>query len=242
MPPKHFKVLSYNIHRGIGLDMQLDLARTAAFIKKTAPDVAALQEVDDRTRRSFGVNQAAKLAELTGMHAFFGRAMDYDGGYYGECILSKFPARRLVVHPLPAESGYEPRALVELEIAPFADSAPIVFFGTHLDHETTERQRMRQVERILEITSRRTDPIMILAGDMNDRPKSRSIVRLCEHWIDAGPSGASDFTFPADRPDHRIDYILHRGPGIAKVVGASIPDEPLVSDHRPVVATFEIAG
>lgn len=241
MASKLLRVLTYNIHRGIGLDMQLDLARTAAFIKKVAPDVAALQEVDDRTRRSFGVNQTAKLAELTGMHAFFGRAMDYDGGWYGECILSKYPARRLVVHPLPADSGYEPRAMVELEIAPFADTPPVIFYGTHLDHETPEKQRMMQVERMLELTSSRTDKIMILAGDMNDRPGSRPIRRLLDRWKDAGPTHDGAFTYPADRPDHKIDYILHRGDGIVRVVESMIPVEPLVSDHRPVVATFEIA-
>ncbi|MCY2995293.1 MAG: hypothetical protein NTY19_46640 [Planctomycetota bacterium] len=87
--PLRIRVLTYNIQHGEGTDGKIDLARTAAVIKRLTPDLAALQEVDKATTRSRGVDQAAELGKLTGMHVAFGKAMDFAGGRYGEAILSR---------------------------------------------------------------------------------------------------------------------------------------------------------
>src|SRR5687768_6315860 len=85
--PRVVRVLTYNIHHGEGTDRRFDLERLAAVIKSVNPDLVGLQEVDEKTARSNGVDQAARLGELTGMHAIFGKAMDYQGGAYGLAIL-----------------------------------------------------------------------------------------------------------------------------------------------------------
>lgn len=60
-------------------------------ITNLQPDLVALQEVDQKTGRSSGIDQAAELGHLTGMHWVFGKAMDYQGGGYGLAVLSRFP-------------------------------------------------------------------------------------------------------------------------------------------------------
>ena len=75
-----FRILSYNVRAGRGLDGSPALDRQAAVIRALAPDVVALQEVDRCTQRSGGIDQAAALAESTGMHAVFARAIDFEGG------------------------------------------------------------------------------------------------------------------------------------------------------------------
>ena len=37
---------------------------------------------------------------MTGFHACFGRAMKYDGGEYGDLILSRFPVEKTETHAL----------------------------------------------------------------------------------------------------------------------------------------------
>src|SRR5688500_8381796 len=74
------RVLSYNIHHGEGTDRKFDLERLAKIIRAAEPDVVALQEVDRKTRRASGVDQAAELGKLTDMHVEFGNAMNYSGG------------------------------------------------------------------------------------------------------------------------------------------------------------------
>ena len=46
----------------------------------------------------------------------------------------------------------------------------------------------------------------------------------------------AELTFPADKPNRRLDYIFHKG---LKLVEAAVVPE-VISDHRPVVATFEL--
>src|SRR5688572_12746619 len=81
--PLRLRVLTYNIHHAEGTDGKLDLARIARVIHEQQPDLVALQEVDVKTRRTGGVDQAAELAKLTGMHVAFGKGIDFQGGEYG---------------------------------------------------------------------------------------------------------------------------------------------------------------
>ena len=88
--PTTVRVLTYNIHHGEGRDGELDLPRLGRVITSVQPDLVALQEVDVGTSRVGGVDQLAELARLTGMHAQFGKAMDYMGGGYGVAVLSRW--------------------------------------------------------------------------------------------------------------------------------------------------------
>ncbi len=107
--PRTLRVLTYNIHHGEGTDGNIDLPRQAEIVKSIQPDLVALQEVDQRTERTSGVNQLEELARLTGMHAQFGKAMDYSGGSYGVAVLSRWPFVSTRNDPLPAFPDREPR-------------------------------------------------------------------------------------------------------------------------------------
>src|SRR5690606_14987157 len=89
--PLRVRVMAYNIHHCLGIDGELDVERIAGVINAANPDLVTLQEVDNRTERSDRVDQAAELGRLTGMHARFGRAIDHQGGEYGQAILSRWP-------------------------------------------------------------------------------------------------------------------------------------------------------
>src|SRR5690606_31245260 len=70
----------------------VDIAAIAKVINEVKPDFVALQEVDRFTDRSGkDLDQAAALAELTGMHHQFFKAIDRSNGEYGVAILSKYP-------------------------------------------------------------------------------------------------------------------------------------------------------
>ena len=110
------------------------------------PDLVALQEVDVKTRRTGQVDQPARYADLTGLHVAFGKAMDYDGGQYGNAVLSRWPIRTARSHALPTAEGHEPRCVLEVTVQP--DTGPAVtFLSTHLDHKDGQ-VRLRQADRI----------------------------------------------------------------------------------------------
>src|SRR6266508_4259138 len=73
---KSLRVMTYNIHVGVGMDKKLDLQRIAELINAEHPDLIGLQEVDRGVKRTEGKDEIAELAKLTSMNYAFeiGRA------------------------------------------------------------------------------------------------------------------------------------------------------------------------
>ena len=85
-------VVSYNIHRGLGLDRRRDLDRIAAVIAETQPDVIGLQEViredGDRVPEA---DQAVYLGRKLGMEVVMGETRPHGTGTYGNAVLTRLP-------------------------------------------------------------------------------------------------------------------------------------------------------
>jgi endonuclease/exonuclease/phosphatase family metal-dependent hydrolase len=234
--PRELTVLSYNIHHGQGTDGRFDLERLAQVILDADADLVALQEVDLATARAGGVDQAAELAQLTGMHVVFGEAMPYDGGSYGEAVLSRWPVLSHEVLPLPASENHEPRAAVVVVVQPPWSPVALRVAGTHLDHTRDDTDRLAQVRELRKHLETGDLPTL-LVGDLNATPDSAPIALLLDaSWTPADPTLAP--TFPADVPDRKIDWIL-KAPGSAgQLMGAEVLSAPVASDHCPYRARW----
>jgi len=230
------RVLTYNIHHGEGTDGEFDLPRLADVILAAKPDYVLLQEVDERTHRSGHIQQAAELAALTGMRPFFGSAMDYDDGQYGEALL--YGRTPVVVrnHALPHEPEHEPRAAVE-GIVRRAGEPLFRIVGTHLDHTKDSISRADQA-RALTALFGRDDLPTILAGDLNATPDSAPMRTLLASFQASAPEAA---TFPSDSPDRKIDWVLFRPADRWQVVSSRVFDESLASDHCPLLVELELS-
>ena len=101
--------------------------------------------------------------------------------------------------------------------------------------------RMASVAFLRERTETQGDIPVIVAGDLNATPDSRVLAEAAAFLADTCPGDAeSAWTYPADTPTKRIDYILTNDhPGLRCVAFRVIP-EAVASDHRPVLAVFEI--
>jgi len=238
--PVRVRVLTYNIHHGEGTDGRFDLERLAAVIQAQHPDLVALQEVDNRTGRSSGVDQATKLGELTGMTAVFGEAMGYDGGQYGEAVLTSHPVLETRVEPLPYSLDHEPRSALGVKVRLGADGPNVWFIGTHLDHTRDPADRLAQAGEINRLIAEQPDAAVILAGDLNAVPESAVMARFYEMWTDAAAAGGNPQpTIPSDHPRRRIDYVLFRPADRFRVIETRVIDEPVASDHAPLLAVLE---
>jgi endonuclease/exonuclease/phosphatase family metal-dependent hydrolase len=235
--PVTLQVLSYNIHHGEGLDGRLDLERIGAIIRGAQPDLVALQEVDQNLPRTDKVDQSAELARLTGMHVAFGGNYQFDGGDYGNAVLSRRPIRRRQNHRLPMPTPGEPRGLLEVEVE-LDGGEPLVFLAAHLDHRPLDRSRRESAEAINELAAATPNRLSILAGDLNAVPESEVLKILRSQWH--SPEGDSLLTSPAKSPRRQIDYVLLRPASRWRVVDVKVLDEPIASDHRPLLVKLEL--
>ncbi|PQO47630.1 endonuclease/exonuclease/phosphatase family protein [Blastopirellula marina] len=224
------RVMSYNIHHGRGSDDQVDLQRIAAVIKAAQPDLVALQEVDNGVGRSGGVDQTAELARLTGMQGRFFKQIDYDGGEYGQAILSKTPLQTPEIIWLPGEPERERRIVGRAQTT--IHGVTFWFATTHLHHANSA---IRQ-DQAKALNQRFThgDAPMILAGDFNAPPEAPSIARLQKRWTLA-TSDAPLLTFPADKPRKQLDYVVFCPQSAFRCRGAEVVAERVASDHAPLV-------
>jgi len=232
--------MTYNIHVGVGMDKKLDLTRIAGVINQQHPDLVGLQEVDRGVERTQRIDEIAELAKLTKMDFAFAFNLRYQGGQYGVAILSKFPImatdHRLYQNTREAERRGFIRADVQVE------GRLVNFVTTHLDYQY-EDGRIFEAEQLLsalkDIKGR-----LILVGDFNDTPigGAYQLVRptFDDTWSLARPADEG-FSYPADKPTKRIDYILFRRTDRIRAKRAWIVNT-LASDHVPVVADLEIGG
>lgn len=235
------KVMSYNIHIGNPPSKEAsyrDLAAIASVINVQKPDLVALSEVDNKTKRSgVTVNQAKKLGELTGMYYYFTKAMDYQGGEYGDAVLSRFPILDTTRYELPTTNEkFEPRSVAMIMVE--KDGQKFYFAATHLDHTSDDANRILQAKKLVEIIDELSYPL-ILAGDLNAKPESEPIQileqRLTSSCINNCPS-----TFPATNPNRTIDYIMYSPENKFDVVTLKTIYETYASDHLPLVAELEL--
>ncbi|MBM3833455.1 MAG: endonuclease [Verrucomicrobia bacterium] len=232
------RVLTYNIHHAEGTDGRFDYDRLAKIIRSVNPDLVALQEVDQKTQRASGVDQAAELAKLTGLHATFGKTIDYSGGAYGNAILSRWPPLEIKNHPLPSTAGHEPRAALAIRARVDGRGEPLWFAATHLDHTRDESERLAQAVKLNELFANEPAEPIILAGDLNAVPESNVMRNLLSQWNDASAASPQP-TIPSGNPRSRIDYILFRPADGWRIVETRVLEEPVASDHRPLLVLLE---
>lgn len=238
--PIEIRVLSYNIHHGEGLDGKLDLERIAALINRERPDLVALQEVDRGVRRTGGIDEPAELGRLTGMTAIFEKNIEYQGGDYGNAVLTRLPVIYHRNHHLPQSRPGEQRGM--LEVAVRVNGSPLIFYATHFDYHSDDRERLDSVAMFKQLIAAQANVPILLAGDLNAEPCSEVLAQLMEFMTESFKTPATrPFTYPAENPTKRIDYILHnQHPGLWTVTYRII-DEPVASDHRPILAVFQLA-
>src|SRR5712691_3103316 len=212
LPTSHAKiirVMTYNIHVGVGMDKKLDLPRIAGVINQQHPDLVGLQEVDRGVERTQRIDEIAELAKLTKMEYAFAFNLKYQGGQYGVAILSKFPImatdHRLYKNTREAERRGFIRAEVNI------DGRVVNFATTHLDYQY-EDGRVFEAEQLLAALKDVKGPL-ILVGDFNDVPAGGAYKlvsdRFNDAWIDRGLTDPG-YSYPADKPAKRIDYIFMR--------------------------------
>jgi endonuclease/exonuclease/phosphatase family metal-dependent hydrolase len=241
------RILTYNVHRCVGVDGKLDVARVAAVIAQARPDIVALQEVDVGRRRTDHVDQAHTIARRLGMACHFNAAMRVEEEQYGDAILSRGPLTLIKAGPLPGSQairGLEPRGALWVDIE-LEDGRRLQVLNTHLGlvpHEQRAQARALVGPDWMGGALRR-DP-MILLGDFNATPHYSAYRTLAGALKDARRGGAERHaspTFPSRFPMLAIDHMfVSLGITVKAVRALAPPLARLASDHLPLVLDFSL--
>lgn len=239
-PPKGcwgtMRVVSYNVgvfHKS-GSDKTF---MVADMLKEMKADVAGLQELDKGAARTGGVDQLHALSEaLGGWNYRFAPAIPHDGGQYGIGIVSKRKYRILDSWTLSLDrgKGAEQRVLDVVEFPKF------VLATTHLDHKSDAAQlaQAKAVNQALYARYGQTHKVVILCGDFNAKPTSRTVRELKKNWSIVSNQAR---TYDSSKPKQCIDYIMVMDNNSSyEIRYAAVPlkfdkgDVTQASDHLPV--------
>ena len=238
------RVMTYNVHRCVGVDKRLDLERVAEVIAAARPDVVALQELDVGRRRTKGVDQAHRLAELLGMRSHFNAALHVEEERYGDAILTALPERLVRAGPLPHYRkipGLETRGALWVEVEALDGKVQII--NTHLGLAPAEQQAQAAALIGDWMAGEAWVAPAILLGDFNAAPYTRTYRMLARALRDAqhGLPFLPICTFPSRFPFMRIDHVFLAGAWKVRTVETPFSGSARVaSDHLPLVVELEL--
>jgi endonuclease/exonuclease/phosphatase family metal-dependent hydrolase len=238
------RILTYNVHRCVGTDRRLDVARVAEVIAAQAPDIVALQELDVGRARTGGVDQAHRLAQRLGMAFHFNAAFRVEEEQYGDAILTTLPERLIKAGPIPSHprfSRLEPRGA--LWIAVTIGGAELQVINTHLGLVPRE-QRGQAAALAGDAWLGGAARPLILVGDLNATARAGAYrvfaSRLVESRRAARLSRPAP-TFPSTFPVLAIDHVFISDGVVVEAVRTPLdPLSRLASDHLPLVVDFSL--
>jgi endonuclease/exonuclease/phosphatase family metal-dependent hydrolase len=199
------RVMTWNI-KGAQL---ASTERIAAQIREVDPDVVAMQELFFDAEWNGHVDVSAELTRLTGMHGANLVTLEHEGPFgfeiAGQMVLTREPVE---LEPLVLESGRRIGAKFVFREKTFV----MAHLPTELDDRTEGLALIAQ------------ESWNVLLGDLN----AVDVSGLSATQSECGLS------FPSQKPDRRIDWVLTRG----EDAGTCATVSTTASDHLPMVTWF----
>jgi len=226
------RVMTWNIHGGVGTDGRFDIERITNTIKRHEPDVIAIQEVDSRKLVAGARSPFELLREAVGEHGIHAKSITTADGDYGQMLVSRWPLKASEVHDI-SHANREPRRAIETEVC--ADAGSFRVIAAHLGLNLSERRF--QVQRLLEIVKKHPTTTVML-GDFNDWFWPGSLRDAMRHEF---PARTRHPTYPSRFPILRLDRVFC-WPRQTLVRSFVDRDACHASDHLPVIADVALPG
>lgn len=246
-----FRLVTYNIHRAIGVDRRFRPDRIVGILADHDADVVLLQEVDEGVPRSRELNLARELAADLGYpHYALGHNVSLRRGWYGNATLSRYPILRERNIDLTIgrrkRRGCQHTSLQVEKVSGHAHMLEI--FNLHLGLSARERQKQAGLlARSQEMSELPADVSCILGGDFNDW---RSMLRAffveglgfqcaTDQQRRNGPRAIK--TYPSISPRGGLDRVYFRGSlRLLRSYRCRHRASKVASDHLPLIVDFEL--
>jgi endonuclease/exonuclease/phosphatase family metal-dependent hydrolase len=242
-----FRIVTYNVHKCVGVDRRLDPVRIISVLKEINADIVALQEVLCIYKRDAGGHngeddQAHFIARALGFNYCMGHNRELRGGIYGNLVLSRFRLLASENHDISV-AGREERGCLRVDVE-LGKEGKLHVYNVHLGTSFIERQR--QARKLISesiLSDGRLPGPRIMLGDFNEWTRGLVTRLLNEHFKsgDIRLHLKRSRTYPGLLPLMHLDHIyfdetleleharLHRSRTAL-----------LASDHLPIFADFRI--
>lgn len=244
------RVLSYNMHRAIGVDRLFRPERIAKVINHHQADIVLLQEVDVGVPRSNNLDLAREMADAAGYeHYVTGLNVKLNNGMYGNTTLSKHPIIRSRNIDLTIGNrksrGCQYCSIQVKDSSDFPQHIEV--FNLHLG--LSSQERVRQIGRLIhseEFSSLTPGTPCLVGGDFNDWRTLLAPIFTDILNFECATNHSNGYhnpylTYPAFSPAGGLDKIFYRGPlELLKRRRCWMGITRLASDHLPVIAEFEL--
>lgn len=246
----HLTVLTYNIHRAIGVDRRFQPERIVKILTHHQADIVLLQEVDAGAPRSRELDLAKELAEAANYpHYAVGHNVQLRKGRYGNATLSRYPILRERNIDLTIGNrkrrGCQHTTIRTEKVSGHPHDLEV--FNMHLGLSAQERSRqIGLLVRSHEFASLDHSQPCLVAGDFNDwRSRLHPIFIEILNFHCATEHNRnfnrSIRTYPSFSPTGSLDKIYFRGR--LRVMASRrcrLRVSKVASDHLPVIADFEL--
>jgi endonuclease/exonuclease/phosphatase family metal-dependent hydrolase len=231
-----FRIATYNIHKGRGMDGRVRIERILRVLREVEADIVTLQEVVNHQERTPEEHQACYLAEQLGYFYSVGETRKHREAAYGNVTLSrwKFEAAS---HINLSVAGREPRGALRTDIRVGTEILHV--FNVHLGTAVRERRAQAQLIdqhllKALDVPGHR-----IVMGDFNDWNHGLVSKTLSSefHLTDLAQHLPRTRAYPALLPLVHLDHIyLDHELKIDKARFHRNRLSLVASDHLPLVA------
>lgn len=228
------RIMSSNIRYGWSDDYRFEPFAHPRWLKSRLPDLLGLQEVNKGHTSGAYADDFRLYQKLLPGHWRYGDA--HFG--FGNALYTRYKILASEVRTYQAKDMLK-RACLIVTVA--IAGKPVEVFVTHLSHLPAPNPvREAQAAELVSWLKASQHP-WILLGDFNatpDAPEIKQVKAVADEVFRKDPKLTAGLSFPAARPDRRIDYIFF-SPAF-ELLRLEVLDNGVTTDHRPIYAELKL--
>ena len=239
------RVVTYNVHKCVGLDRRVRPARIAAVLRELDADLIAMQEVVSvESAAAREAHQARFIAEELGYEFRIGENRKHQGGAYGNVVLTRLPVAYCHNYDITWR-WQERRGALRVDVRLDEPRAPVLhLFNVHLGTAYVERRHQgRKLVSESVLRDPRLQSPRVVLGDFNEWTHGLASRLLSEELrsADVRTHLRTRRTYPGPLPLVHLDHIYYDPALTLERLTLHRSRLALVaSDHLPLVADFRL--